>query len=114
MKHEEYIEQVKFVQRVRHLRHDLLIFSIPNGGYRNPKEAIRLKAEGARAGIPDIHVAKANEEYYGLYLEFKTRKGRVSVVQAEIMEKLKLEGYCVEVVRSCEEAWEFLMEYLRT
>lgn len=29
-------------------------FAVPNGGWRNPKEAARLKAEGVKAGVPDI------------------------------------------------------------
>ena len=112
MKHTEHLEQVKFVQRVRHFRHDLLIFAVPNGGYRNPKEAVRLKAEGVLAGVPDLILARAAGKYHGLYLEFKTPKGKTSDDQKKVIEKLELEGYCVKVVRSCEAAWAALLEYL--
>ena len=112
VKHVEHVEQVKFVQRVRHLRHDLLCFSIPNGGYRTKTEAPRLKAEGVLAGVPDLILARANKKYHGLYLEFKTAKGRTSDQQKKVIEKLRTEGYCVEIVRSADQAWKTLMEYL--
>jgi len=112
VKYTEHIEQVKFVQRVRHLRHDLLLFAVPNGGYRHPKEAARLKAEGVLAGVPDIIVARATKKYHGLYLEFKTASGRTSDKQKKVIATLELEGYCVKVVRSCDKAWKALMEYL--
>jgi len=112
MKFVEHIHQVKFVQRVRHLRHDLLLFSVPNGGYRVKREAARLKAEGLTAGIPDLILAKATAKYHGLYLEFKAAKGQTSANQKEIIAKLKAEGYCVRIVRSADEAWNTLTEYL--
>lgn len=112
MKHTEHTIQVKFVARVRHTRQDLLCWSTPNGGYRNPKEAARLKAEGVLAGVPDILVAKATSKYHGLFLEFKTPKGRTSVIQNKVIEKLRDEGYCVRVVRSVDEAWNVLLKYL--
>ena len=112
MKNEEHLHQVQFVQRVRHLRHDLLMFAIPNGGLRHHTVAAQLKAEGQYAGIPDIHVARATRKYHGLYLEFKTKKGRTSAAQDKVIEKLRLEGYCVRVVRSADEGWNALMEYL--
>ena len=112
IKFEEHLSQVKFVQRVRHLRQDILIYSIPNGGYRHYKEAARLKAEGVTAGVPDLFIAKATAKHSGLYLEFKTAKGRVSDKQKYIIEKLRDEGYCVEIVRSADAAWEVLLKYL--
>ena len=112
MKHEEHQEQVKFVQRVAHLRKDVLCWATPNGGYRRPREAARLKAEGTLSGVPDIFIAKANYDYCGLFLEFKTKRGRVSPQQKVVIDKLISEGYCVKIVRSCEEAWTVLEEYL--
>ena len=36
--------------------YDCLVFSIPNGAYTGAKEAIKLKATGLTAGIPDLQV----------------------------------------------------------
>ena len=112
LKNSEHVAQVKFVNRVRHLRHDLLLYSIPNGGLRHHTVAAQLKAEGQYAGIPDLHLARATAKYHGLYLEFKTKQGTVSKVQKKVIEKLQLEGYCVKVVRSADEAWDTMMNYL--
>lgn len=35
------------------------IFHIPNGGFRHPAEAKHLKAQGVKAGVPDLCVNKA-------------------------------------------------------
>lgn len=112
IKNEEHIIQTKFVQRVRHLRSDLLCWATPNGGLRHPSVAAQLKAEGALAGVPDIFIARANRKHHGLYLEFKTPKGRTSDSQKKIIAKLREEGYRVKIVRSVDSAWQVLMEYL--
>jgi hypothetical protein len=31
-------------------------FSVPNGGYRTPREASLMKATGQRAGVPDLWI----------------------------------------------------------
>ena len=36
-----------------------LMFHIPNGGKRGKAEAARFKAEGVKAGVPDIFFPKA-------------------------------------------------------
>ena len=113
MKHVEHLEQTKFIQRVRHTRKDILCFAVPNGGYRKRKEAIRLKAEGVLAGVPDIMVAQPTEDHCGLFLEFKTEKGRASDKQKVVMAKLQKAGYKAIIVRSADEAWEALLKYLK-
>lgn len=35
---------------------DTFIIHIPNGGYRKPAEANKLKAMGVKAGVPDLQV----------------------------------------------------------
>ena len=112
MKHEEHNEQVKFVMRVNNFLPDLLMFAVPNGGKREMREAVRLKAEGVLPGVPDIVIARAAANYHGLYLEFKTAKGRTSDKQKAVIAKLIEEGYACCIVRSCEEAWDALNRYL--
>ena len=112
MNYEEHVEQVKFVQRVLHTRQDLIIYAIPNGGKRNPREAIRLKAEGVLPGIPDLAIAEPIGPYHGCYIEMKTKKGKVSGDQNSLMIKLESKGYKCYVARSCEQAWAILEAYL--
>src|SRR5262245_64718583 len=48
-----------------------LCFAIPNGGARDVITAGRLKAEGVRAGVPDVCLPVARAGYHGLFLEVK-------------------------------------------
>lgn len=54
-----------------------LLFAVPNGHYRHPFEARRLKCEGVVAGVSDMILL-----YHGaLCIEFKTDEGRPSSAQ---------------------------------
>ena len=51
-------------------------FSIPNGGFRNKREAAKLVAEGARKGVPDVFLpypkfGLTSIISCGLFIEFK-------------------------------------------
>ena len=52
-------------------------FAIPNGGLRNIVVAKKLKAEGVRAGTPDIFIPVPAGPYCGMFLEMKRRAGGV-------------------------------------
>ena len=71
------------------------VFSIPNGGSRNKLEAYRLKREGVRAGIPDLLFPLPQGRT--LWLELKTKKGRLSPVQKDVMAELEKDGHAVLV-----------------
>lgn len=47
------------------------IYAIPNGGHRNVREAARLKRQGVKAGVSDIHVPVSVGERAGLWIELK-------------------------------------------
>ena len=48
-----------------------LMFAIPLGGYRKPREAARLKMQGAKAGVPDMFLPVPRGEFHGLFIELK-------------------------------------------
>ena len=60
-----------------------LLYAIPNGGYvlagdaaRRSAAAAKLRAEGLRAGFPDLALAVARRGFWALFIEMKsTRKG---------------------------------------
>jgi len=57
-----------------------LLFSVPNGGTRNMREAQALRATGLTPGIPDMILL-----YRGIYgFEFKSATGKVSPQQEKI------------------------------
>lgn len=89
-----------------------LAFHIPNGSYKSPAARMIFKAIGLKPGVPDVFLPVASSGHHGLWIEFKTRKGRVSDYQAEWMDKLTKEGYEVAVCRSWTEAADVTLEYL--
>lgn len=91
-----------------------LLFSIPNGGERNVIVASKLKAEGVRAGVPDLFLAWDNDEFAGLFIEMKkTKGGRVSSAQKEFMDLLFSAGYLAVVCHGWVEAKQIIEQYLK-
>lgn len=91
----------------------LRFYAIPNGGDRHPAVAGKLKAEGARPGIPDLHLPIAKGQYHGLYLEMKRQKGGIlSESQSREIALLQADGYAVFVPEGMDEAVEVTKWYL--
>jgi hypothetical protein len=75
-----------------------LLYAVPNGGYRGKAQGGKLKAEGVRAGMPDLHLPVARHSRIGLWLELKAGNNKPSGLQMERIRLLRVEGHCVEVV----------------
>lgn len=75
-----------------------LMFAIPNGGARNAIVASKLKAEGVKAGVPDVFLPVPVGEYHGLWIELKVKPNRLSPEQLDWMWKLRRAGYRAETV----------------
>ena len=89
------------------------IFAIPNGGLRNIVVAKKLKAEGVKAGVPDIFLAVARGGYHGLFIEMKREKsGKLSDVQDGWMARLEYHNYCFKVCHGFNAAIEAVENYL--
>jgi hypothetical protein len=91
-----------------------LLFAIPNGGWRHPTVAATLKAEGLRAGIPDLFLPVQRHGYGGLFIELKTPTGRLSDEQVAWVRNLTAEGYRCKVCQtnSVTEVVDFIEWYL--
>lgn len=90
-----------------------LLHAIPNGGPRNPVTAARLKAEGVKAGVPDLCLPVARQGYHAFYIELKRRKGgQVKPEQKQWIEDLQAQGNRVDVCRGFDEAIKALLDYL--
>lgn len=90
----------------------LLLYAVPNGGKRDKVTAAKLKAEGVRRGIPDLHLAVVTPSYPGLYIETKTTSGDLSDDQIIAHAYLRAQGYDVTVVRNLEQFQSVVKEYL--
>ena len=94
--------QAAIVEWVRVVAPGVLIFAVPNGGYRTPAEAARLKWTGTVAGVPDLVVVAPGGRVF--FLEVKTPTGRLSEAQRAIHESLVALGAAPAIVRSIEDA----------
>ena len=98
--------------RLAYPQHHHNLFAVPNGGYRTPSTAAKIKAEGALPGVSDLILLIARGGYHGLLIELKTDKGRQSEAQREWQRLIEADGYKYVVVRSIEEFIKVVEAYL--
>ena len=89
-----------------------LLFSIPNGGRRDPLAMVFLKREGLRPGVPDLFLSVPRGHWHGLYVEMKTATGRVRDEQHEFIESVRVNNYAAFVCRSADDAKAIIERYL--
>lgn len=90
-----------------------LLMAIPNGGARTAVTGARLKAEGVRAGVPDLFLAVPTKSAHGLWIEMKRQKGGVvSDEQKAAMAALEAQGYACTVCKGWQEARRAISDYL--
>lgn len=86
------------------------MYAIPNGGKRGKLEAARLKKQGVKAGVSDIHLTLPYNGFYGLWIELKRPivKGKpkpsVSPSQKEWIQRMNENGHLAIVAYGYKEA----------
>lgn len=105
-------EQVLQIDLLRWLQYvlpdDVVVFAIPNGGYRKPAEAAILRGLGVVPGIPDLCVC---HEGRARFIELKALGGRLSPAQREVHERLRRAGFEVEIAHSIEDVATLLDQW---
>jgi hypothetical protein len=100
-----------------------LAYAIPNGTRTSINVARRMKAEGVKAGVPDVHFPVGRGGYLSLYIEFKARPCRhpdtgrlvrqsLSAGQRHWKAALEQQGHKVIVSEGWQQALQALLEYL--
>lgn len=89
-----------------------MLYAVPNGGKRDKATAAKLKAEGVKAGVPDVFLPVARMGYHGFYLELKVGKNKTSAEQDAWLNALASEGYLVDVSYGWQEAAHKIARYL--
>ncbi|MDR2207141.1 MAG: VRR-NUC domain-containing protein [Flavobacteriaceae bacterium] len=114
MKQLEHILQVSCVKwfGLQFPKLTSLLMAIPNGGQRNKIVGAKLKAEGVRKGCPDLFLAIAKNGFNGLFVELKYGKNKPTEHQKIMIEKLRAEGYLVEVIYDFKEFQGLIKNYL--
>lgn len=90
----------------------------PNGGKRSKSEGSRFKKMGTKAGFPDLFLALPvikNKSIHraGLFIEMKSRNGKVSKKQKSFIDNLRAVGYETAICYGYEDAKKAVMEYFK-
>lgn len=113
----EFVEQCRLIKWC-HAHDDKrlrLIYSHTNGARMARGVANKLKASGAKAGIPDLFLPIPSGEYHGLYIELKRVKGSsTSLIQKKWLGLLLNQGYQAIVCFGAEDAQAVITNYLTT
>lgn len=103
-------EQIAFVKWFRSEYPGVLIWATPNGGSRQKREALKLRAEGVVSGVPDLFIPE-----WRLFVEMKRQKGGVvSPEQKAIMAELVRVGYVCQVCNGYAAAKDFVLSFVDT
>ena len=94
------------------VKDEFALMAFPLGGKRSLITGAIMKAEGARAGTPDMFLAVARGGYHGLWIELKTKTGIVSDAQKQFLLMLKNHGYCAVIMRGFDDAKHMIEDYL--
>lgn len=93
-----------------YLRH--LLFAVPNGGYRNAREAPRLKEEGVSPGVADLILLLPSGEFNTLNIEMKVGRNNQSEHQLLYERFCTTAGNQYIVCRSAEEFKSTVSAYI--
>ncbi len=90
-----------------------LMYHVPNEGLRTKANGARLKAEGMKAGVPDICLPCARGGFHGLYIEMKAGNGKPTHKQQQWIADLNAEGYYAVICYGWEAAQKVIVMYLK-
>ena len=102
-------EQIGFVRWFEITFPDVRMFHIPNGGHRAMSVAKKMKAEGVKAGVPDLFIPA-----WRIWIEMKrTEGGKLLKEQENWAEYLRGCGYVVIIAKGARDASLQLLQVLR-
>ncbi len=113
LEHDIQVQLFKWAELMIHQYPELRgMFAIPNGGLRTVVTGARLKAEGAKPGVPDIFFPAPRVGSAGLFIEMKRKEGVESANQKDWRLFLTAQGYTSVVCYSFDEAVSVILEHL--
>ena len=108
MAYSESERQRKMLVMVRRLFVDYQIAHVPNGGQRTKIQAARLKADGVKAGWPDLVITGPSG--WVAFIEVKDADGTCSKEQKEVLAALALDGHPCGVFRTDRALHDFMLD----
>ena len=99
--HEEQVALMLMCQTDERLK---WLYAIPNGGARDVRTGVKMKAEGVKRGVADLFLPLPVGDWHGCYVEMKHGKNKLTPEQAEFLEYVQSKGYKTFVCYSAEDA----------
>ena len=103
---EHQLQSTLFEYMRLNLRPDCYPYAVPNGGHRHIRVAVRLKAEGVKRGVPDLHIMMPGGRL--VYLELKIKGGSLSSDQKAFRDMARTLGFEWGMAKTLDQAIEFL------
>jgi hypothetical protein len=95
------------------LKYKGIRFCASAGGLRTSiSQAAAMKRAGYVKGVPDLQIMEGRHNYFGLFIELKTKKGKLSPHQKEWIEDLNKKGYFAKCCKGLDEALDLIDWYL--
>lgn len=108
----EQIEQIKVHEFVKQCT-DLPFIHIANERKCSAQQGALLKRMGVMPGASDIFIPRSNGTLHGLFIELKTKSGKVSDNQNIFIEKMIFEDYGAMIAYGAEEAILIIKSFYR-
>jgi hypothetical protein len=113
----EHNEQVKLFRNIKlYMNREpflILLHATPNAAKRSPQLAAYLKAEGMRAGVPDLNLPLPRGDYSSLWIELKADKKSYPTQEQKFwMNKLNECGCLAVCCYGWKEALDLILDYL--
>ena len=108
----EHRSQCALFEWAQHIPQLKTLHCTPNAAKRGYALAAYLKAEGLRAGYPDVSLDYPVAPYHGAKIEMKSACRKPTDEQRWWLAELAANGYACKVAYSFEEAKDFLLAYL--
>jgi hypothetical protein len=89
------------------------LYHIPNGGHRDPRVAKKLKRQGVKAGVSDLHLPLARHGFLGLWIELKTEGGRLQDSQRDWLDRMNQAGHMAVVCVGWRAAVDTVASYVQ-
>jgi hypothetical protein len=112
MAQSEHLTQAAYFSWARMHPEARRAYAIPNGGQRNKIVAAKLKQEGVRKGVLDIHLPMPRGGCHGLWIEMKHGNNDLTPEQQAEAEQLAKDGYAVFACWGAIVAIELTQQYL--
>ena len=109
----ETFEQKQLIQWCRTDPRLQYLFHIPNESVGGQGWIVRNRQMGVRSGVPDLFYPVPLHGWHGLFIEMKSKSGRMSRDQKRWFDILNAFGYKCVIAHGWEEAKKALEEYVK-